>query len=74
MYRLPRVVQNKYRVVTLASLRAEQLQQGSRVRVESAHRKSTVIAQQEVAEGLVDAWDPEKAEEELAEQEIVEED
>jgi len=73
MYRMPKDVENKYRFVTLASLRAEQLQAGARARVERAHRKSTVIAQEEVAEGLVDAWDPEQAEQELAEQEVAEE-
>jgi len=70
MYRLPKNVENKYRFVTLASLRAEQLQAGARVRLESAHRKSTIVAQEEVAVGLVDAWDPEQAEQELADQEV----
>jgi len=73
MYRLPKDVDNKYRFVTLASLRAEQLQAGARARLESDHRKSTIVAQEEVAEGFVDAWDPEQAEQELAEQEVEEE-
>jgi len=70
MYKLPKDVENKYRFVTLASLRAEQLQAGARRRLESDHRKSTIVAQQEVAERLVDAWDPEQAEQELVEQEV----
>jgi DNA-directed RNA polymerase omega subunit len=73
MYRLRKDVENKYRFVTLASLRAEQLQAGARARLESTHRKPTVVAQQEVDEGLVDPWDPELAEQELAEQEAEEE-
>jgi DNA-directed RNA polymerase subunit K/omega len=59
--------------VTLASLRAEQLQAGARARLESAHRKATIVAQQEVAERLVEPWDPEQAEQELSEQEVEEE-
>ena len=70
MYRLPKNVENKYRFVTLASLRAEQLQAGARARLESDHKKSTIVAQEEVAERLVEAWDPEQAEQELAEQEV----
>ena len=73
MYRLTKEVENKYRFVTLASLRAEQLQAGARPRLESDHRKSTIVAQEEVAERLVEAWDPEHVEQELVEQEVEEE-
>jgi len=63
MYKLPKDVENKYRFVTLAAQRAEQLQMGARARVETAeHRKPTVVAQEEVATGLVVLWDPERAE------------
>ena len=73
MYRLTKDIENKYRFVTLASLRAEQLQAGARPRLESDHRKSTIVAQEEVAEQLVEAWDPEHVEQELVEQEVEEE-
>lgn len=58
MFRLPENVENKYRFVTLAARRAEQLQQGALPRVDPDGRKSTVVAQEEVAAGLVDPWDP----------------
>jgi len=48
---------SKYRFVMLAALRAEQLQAGAIPRVDSDTRKATVLAQEEVAAGLVDAWD-----------------
>ena len=62
MLKLPENLESKYRFVTLASMRAEQLQAGAVPRVESTHHKSTVLAQEEVAAGLVEPWDPEAAE------------
>lgn len=58
MYKLPEDIESKYRFVTVAALRAEQLQAGSLPRVESTSRKATVIAQQEVAQGMVGPYDP----------------
>ena len=58
MFKLPENVENKYRFVTLAAKRAEQLQAGALPRVTEAHRKATVVAQQEVAAGLIELWDP----------------
>ena len=60
MYKLPDNLENKYRFVTLAAKRAEQLQVGALPRVVSGERKVTVIAQEEVAAGLVDVWVPEE--------------
>ena len=60
MFKLPEDLENKYRFVTLASKRAEQLQMGALPRVENPERKSTVIAQEEVASGRVELWDPEQ--------------
>ena len=61
MYKLPQeLMHSKFRFVTLASKRAEQLQYGSRPKVEASTRKATVTAQKEVALGLVDEWDPEQ--------------
>ena len=48
---------SKYRFVMLAALRAEQLQAGAIPRVDSDTRKATVLAQEEVAAGVVEAWD-----------------
>jgi DNA-directed RNA polymerase omega subunit len=60
MFKLPEDLENKYRFVTLASKRAEQLQMGALPRVENLERKNTVIAQEEVACGRVELWDPEQ--------------
>jgi len=61
MFKLPDDLENKYRFVTLAAKRAEQLQVGAlpRVGVGEGERKATVVAQEEVAAGLVEVWSPE---------------
>jgi DNA-directed RNA polymerase omega subunit len=56
MYKIPEDLESKYRFVTLAALRAEQLQAGAAPRVENPSRKPTVIAQQEIADGVVVEW------------------
>jgi len=61
MFKVPENMGNKYRFVTLAALRAEQLQVGASPRVEATSEKHTVVAQAEVAAGLVEAWDPSEA-------------
>ena len=58
MFKLPETVENKYRFVTLAAKRAEQLQVGALPRVPDEDRKATVVAQQEVAAGLIELWNP----------------
>ncbi len=65
MYKLPEDLESKYKFVTLASKRAEQLQVGAAARVEAHERKFTVVAQAEVAEGVVGVWEP--GEEEILE-------
>jgi DNA-directed RNA polymerase omega subunit len=65
MFKLPDNLENKYRFVTLAAKRAEQLQVGALPRVKGADRKATVVAQEEVAQGLVELWNPETDEEGL---------
>ncbi len=60
MYKLPEDIESKYKFVTLASKRAEQLQTGALARVVTADRKFTVVAQAEVAEGEVGVWEPEE--------------
>ena len=57
MNKLPDNTMSKYRFVMLAALRAEQLQAGAIPRIDSDTRKATVLAQEEVAAGVVDAWD-----------------
>ena len=73
MYKFPEDLESKYRFVTLASKRAEQLQAGAAPRVGETTRKSTVIAQAEVAMGYVDVWSPEEDTEETQLTEEVEE-
>ena len=65
MFKLPENMESKYKFVTLASKRAEQLQTGAPARVDIPGRKVTVVAQAEVAGGVVDVWDP--GEEEILE-------
>lgn len=62
MYKLPEDLDSKYKFVTLAAKRAEQLQCGALPRVEEEDRKVTVVAQAEVATGAVQAWSPEDVE------------
>ncbi|HZN55032.1 MAG TPA: DNA-directed RNA polymerase subunit omega [Candidatus Polarisedimenticolaceae bacterium] len=57
MFKIPEGTESKYRFVMLAALRAEQLQAGALPRVDSETRKATVLAQEEVAAGLVEPWD-----------------
>jgi len=66
MYKFPEDLESKYRFVTLASKRAEQLQSGAPARVTEINRKVTVIAQAEVAMGHVDVWNREAEEAEAA--------
>ena len=57
MFKLPEHIESKYRFVMLSALRAEQLQAGALPRIDAVSRKATVVAQEEVAEGAVQAWD-----------------
>jgi DNA-directed RNA polymerase omega subunit len=67
MFKLPENLDSKYAFVTLAAARAEQLQMGARPRVRAAEdRKPTVVAQEEVAAGLVTPVDPDAPIEEPA--------
>lgn len=61
MFKVPENMGNKYRFVTLSALRAEQLQVGATPRVEASSEKPTVVAQAEVAAGVVEEWDPAEA-------------
>jgi len=61
MYKLPKALDSKYEFVTLASKRAEQLQMGALPRVDNpTNRKATVVAQEEVATGVVGIWNPDE--------------
>jgi DNA-directed RNA polymerase omega subunit len=57
MFKIPENFGSKYRFVMLAALRAEQLQAGAIPRVDTVSHKATVMAQEEVAAGMVEAWD-----------------
>jgi DNA-directed RNA polymerase subunit omega len=46
-------VDSKYKFVVIASQRSEQLVDGAKQKVESSSRKPTVVAQEEVLEGLI---------------------
>ena len=70
MYKFPEDLESKYRFVTLASKRAEQLQAGAAPRMGEMARKATVVAQAEVAMGYIDVWKPE---EETEETQLIEE-
>lgn len=67
MYKLPEDLKSKYAFVTMASARAEQLQTGAVPKLDPASKKLTVIAQEEVATGAVQEWEPEDELEEGAE-------
>ena len=58
MYEVPEGLKSKYAFVTLVAKRAEQLQMGALPRVELDTNKVTVMAQSEVARGMVKAVDP----------------
>jgi len=53
---LPREVDSKFRLITVAAQRAKQLQNGAKPRVESRSRKPTRIAMEEVLAGAV-SWE-----------------
>ena len=57
MFKIPENLESKYRFVMLAALRAEQLQSGAIPRIDSMSIKHTVVAQEEVAAGVVEIWD-----------------
>jgi DNA-directed RNA polymerase omega subunit len=58
MFKIPEDFESKYRFVMLSALRAEQLQAGALTRIDTVSHKATVMAQEEVAAGVVQAWDP----------------
>jgi DNA-directed RNA polymerase omega subunit len=61
MYKLPENMDSKYAFVSIAASRAEQLLHGALPRTEHVEgRKLTIIAQEEVARGLVQALDLEE--------------
>lgn len=62
MYKLPENLGSKYAFVTKSAKRAEQLQLGARPKIDLPDRKFTVIAQQEIAEGLIPLVDDVEAE------------
>jgi DNA-directed RNA polymerase omega subunit len=53
MIHLPQNMSSKYRFITLAAQRCNQLMRGARPRVETRSKKATTIAQEEVLAGLI---------------------
>ena len=53
MITIPDNIDSKYRFVIVTALRARQIQSGSAPKVDDVERKPTLIARQEVLEGLV---------------------
>jgi len=58
-------VDSKFRFITVAAQRAQQLQNGAKPRVETKARKSTRVAMQEVMAGAV-SWEVGAVESEAA--------
>jgi len=56
MERLPEKIDSKFRFVLLAALRAEQMMQGSKPRVEDARSKPSKLGMREVMKDLVE-WE-----------------
>jgi len=54
-------VENKFKFISIAAARCQQLQRGARPRVDPRARKATTVAQEEVRQGLVAAREPEPA-------------
>ena len=50
----PDDMESKFKFVTIAALRCQQLQKGAKPRIQSRSKKFTTIAQEEVLEGRVD--------------------
>jgi DNA-directed RNA polymerase omega subunit len=53
---LPRDVDSKFRLITVAAQRSKQIQNGAKARVETRSRKATRVAIQEVLAGAV-SWE-----------------
>lgn len=53
---LPKDVDSKFRLITVAAQRSKQIQNGAKARVETRSRKSTRVAIQEVLAGAV-SWE-----------------
>lgn len=60
MIQYPDDLESKFKFVTLASLRCEQLQKGAKARVEASSQKHTTVAQEEVLAGEVREMTPEE--------------
>lgn len=54
MFRIPDNIDSKFRFITIAAMRAKQLQRGARPRVETRATKPTAISREEVLAGLIE--------------------
>ena len=62
MFRIPDNIDSKFRFITIAAMRAKQLQRGARPRLESRATKPTAISREEVLAGLIEFEVGEEAE------------
>ena len=69
MFKIPQDLKSKYEFVALAAKRAEQLQTGALPRVDAGSSKVTVVAQAEVAAGVINLFHPEQADAEAQQEE-----
>jgi DNA-directed RNA polymerase omega subunit len=56
-------MENKFKFITVAAARCNQLQRGARPRVETRSHKNSTIAQEEVRKGLIEFRVPEELKE-----------
>ena len=54
MIHLPQNMRSKYRFITLAAQRCNQLMRGAQPRVETRSKKATTIAQEELLAGVIE--------------------
>jgi DNA-directed RNA polymerase omega subunit len=57
---------NKFKFITVAAARCNQLQRGARPKVETRSHKNATIAQEEVRKGLIEFRIPEDLKEEVS--------
>ena len=54
MHKLPDNIDSKFRFITIAAMRAKQLQRGALPKIDSEAKKPTAIAREEVLSGAIE--------------------
>ena len=70
MQKLPDNIDSKFRFITIAAMRAKQLQRGALPKIDSAETKPTTIARAEVLAGAIEFQSGEDAVESMDETQI----